>query len=241
MTMMYKEANLKVDEAVDTIAKFFNELISACVPGLVLVMGLGIMHLGPDYLLSLAKFGDGFGIGLIISGLLFAIGHVLLAVNQKAVKPVLNFIRVLKNFDENNAKGRQSYKWFAEIVESQQSSSSHVWGFNDLRSVALSVSTEAALLGRRFMFISLLCTGVGTALVIIGIDYLACMLLAPNLIYNYEHVAPWYVQTVLLFGTALLIFKQGDDFFSRAMTTPFSVAVAEIKIKSKNKLDESTS
>lgn len=232
--MVYKEINLKVDDAVDTIAKFFNDLISSCVPGMVLVIGLVVTHLGPTYLMSLAKFGDGVGVGLIIIGLLFAIGHVLLAVNQKALKPLLNLIRVLRTFDEDHAKKRQSFKWFAEIVDSEQGSNSTAWSFNDLRGVALSVSTEAALLGRRFMFISLLCSGVGTALVIIGIDYLMCLLFAPNFIYSYEHAMPWYVQAVLLFGTALLIFKQGDDFYSRAMTTPFSVAVAEIRIKKKS-------
>ncbi|MCS9379224.1 hypothetical protein N1E52_18205 [Pseudomonas aeruginosa] len=52
---------MKVDDAVETIAKFFNDLIGAWVPGSVLATGLAIMHLGPDYMRSLAKLGEGGG------------------------------------------------------------------------------------------------------------------------------------------------------------------------------------
>lgn len=222
---------MKVDDAVETIAKFFNDLIGAWVPGSVLAIGLVVMHLGPDHLQSLAKLGEGAGVALTLAGLLFALGHVLLAVNENAVKPFFKYAKILKAFDEVGARNRQSYKWFAELVEAQQGAGATAWGFHDLRSVALSVSAEAASLGRRFMFISLLCSGVGTALMIIGIDYLICLLLLPKLLYSYEQVAPWYVQALLLFGTALLLLKQGDIFYARAMTTPFSVAVAELKFK----------
>lgn len=229
--MVGKERNLKADNAVEIIAKFFNDLISAWVPGSVLAIGLAVMHLGPDHLHSLSKLGEGAGVSLTMTGLLFALGHVLLAVNENALKPIFNRTKILKAFNENEARGRQSYKWFAEIVEAQQGNGQTAWGFHDLRGVALSASAEAASLGRRFMFISLLCSGVGTALMIIGIDYLICLYFAPKFIYSYEQAAPWYAQAALLFGTALLLFKQGDGFYIRAMTTPFSVAVAEIKIK----------
>jgi hypothetical protein len=37
---------MKIEGATDTIAKFFNDLIGAWVPGAVLAIGLAIMHLG---------------------------------------------------------------------------------------------------------------------------------------------------------------------------------------------------
>lgn len=231
LTIKRKEISLKVDDTVETIAKFFNDLISTCVPGLVLIIGLVTMHLGPVHLQSLSKLTEGIG-GVAVTGLLFAIGHLLLAVNQNALKPLLNYTKILKVFDDNEAKKRLSYKWLAEVViNCQQVKEKAAWDFHDLRSVALSVSPEAAILGRRFMFISLLCSGVGTALLTIGIDYLICSFFAPSFIYSYEQAAPWYVQTILLFGAALLLFKQGADFYVRAMTAPFSVAVADIMMK----------
>lgn len=222
---------MKVDDAVETITKFFNDLIGAWVPGLVLATGLVVMHWGPEYIKSLVKFSEGAGAALTMAGLLFALGHLLLAVNEIAVKPLLGYFRIIGAFDEAKARGRQSYKLFSELVSSRQGGDQSAWQFHDLRSVALSVSDDAALLGRRFMFISLLCSGVGTALLLIVIDYLVCLFVFPELLYGYDRAAPWWVQAVLLFGATAFLFKQADAFYSRAMNTPFSIAVAELKFK----------
>jgi hypothetical protein len=222
---------VKVDDAVETITRFFNDLIGAWVPGLVLAIGLVIMHLGPDYIKLLAKLSDGAGVAMAMAGLLFALGHLLLAVNEAAMKPLLKFVKIISDFDESKARARQSYKLFNKLVDELQGAGQAVWQFHDLRSVALSISDEAASLGRRFMFISLLCSGVGTALVLIGVDYLICLSFLPELLYGYERVAPWGVQAILLFSAAVFLFKQANVFYARAMSTPFSVAFAEVKFK----------
>lgn len=223
---------MKVEEAADTIAKFFNDLIGAWVPGAVLAVGLVLMHLGPVQLQSIFKLGDTISASLTFAGVLFAVGHALLALHEQIVKKLLSSIGLATPFDEAGAKKRQSYEWFAELVKAQQSGAdAKNWTYNDLRSVALSVSTEAASLGRRFMFISLLCNGVGTALAIVAFDFAVCSLLFPQLLFAYDHAAPWLIQAVLLLGIALVLFKQGEVFYSRAMATPFSVAAAELKFK----------
>lgn len=225
---------MKANDAAETIAKFFNDLIGAWVPGSVLAFGLLVMHLGPKYLEVLVKLGSGAGVAFTVAGLLFALGHLILAVHENIVKPLLKRLNIWNVFDEMEARNRQSYIWFIKLVEIEQSSSQATWDFYDLRSVALSVSTEAASLGRRFMFISLLCSGVGTALIILSIDYLICLFFVPQLMYSYEQAAPWYIQVILLICAALILFKQGNVFYARAMTTPFSVAIAELKFKKDN-------
>lgn len=223
---------MKMEEAMETVAKFFNDLISGWVPGAGFAVGLALMHLGPIQLLSIFKFADSSAMALTVAGTLFALGHVLLAVHDHAVKRLLGWIKVSKKFDESDAKKRESYVWFAELAKVQQTDgNSKVWDYKDLRSVALSVSSEAASMGRRFMFVSLLCNGVGTALTIIAVDFLICHFTAPTLLYAYDHTAHWAVQVSLLFGVAWALFKQGEVFYSRAMATPFSIAVAELKFK----------
>jgi hypothetical protein len=223
---------MKVDEATDTIARFFNDLIGAWVPGSILAAGLAIMHLGPLKIQAILKLGDTTSAALTFAGILFAAGHALLAVHEQILKKLLANLKLTELFDEASAKKRQSYEWFAELVKAQQTGSgAKDWGYNDLRSVALSVSAEAASVGRRFMFISLLCNGVGTSLAILGFDLIACSLLSPNLLFPYDHAAPWPLQGILLLGTALALLKQGEVFYSRAMATPFSIAVAELKFK----------
>lgn len=221
---------MKVEEVIGTIAKFFNDLIGAWVPGAVLAVGLAVMHLGLAKVQGLAKIGGETGVMLIFAGLLFALGHTMSAVHEHALKPLLKLLRVTKSFDEAKAKKRESFEWFASMTKNAQGKGGQQsWSYNDLRSVALSISAEAASIGRRFMFISLLCNGVGTALVIMGVDYLACHFISPQLLHSYEQAAPWFVQVALLFGTAWLLFKRGDSFYERAMATPFSIAVAELK------------
>lgn len=223
---------MKIEQATDTIARFFNDLIGAWVPGAVLAFGLAIIHLGPTQLQSMLKLADTAPASLIFAGVLFAIGHALIAIHEQVLKKLLVKARLAKPFDEAEARMRKSYEWFAELARGPQGRSDHKdWGYNDLRSVALSVSTEAASLGRRFMFISLLCNGVGTALAILALDFVVCSLLLPQLLFSYNHAAPWLTQVFLIFGVALVLFKHGEGFYNRAMTTPFSVATAELKFK----------
>ena len=223
---------MKIDEATDTIAKFFNDLIGAWVPGAVLMVGLALMHLGPVQIESIFKLGETISASLTCAGVLFAIGHALLALHEQILKKLLSTVGIATPFDEVSAKRRQSYEWFAELVSAQQQGAGvNEWEYRDLRSVALSVSTEASSLGRRFMFISLLCNGVGTALAILAFDFAACSLLLPQVLFAYDYAAPWPIQAMLLLGIAWALFKQGEAFYSRAMATPFSIAAAELKFK----------
>ena len=95
----------------------------------------------------------------------------------------------------------------------------------------MSISSEAGSLARRFMFISLLCSGVGTSLIITGLDLLISHFLLTGLLYPYGAAAPFWLQILLIFGVALLLFRQADSFYGRAMVTPFSIAVADWKFK----------
>lgn len=221
-----------MEEAVETIAKFFNDLIGALVPGAVLAIGLTFMHLGPVQLQSIFKLLDSSAAVLTVAGLLFALGHVLLAVHEHSLKKLLMGVGISKKFDEAEAKKKETYVWFAKLVSTMQADScSKDWSYNELRSVALSVSSEAGAIGRRFMFISLLCSGVGVALLIIAFDFAICHLADPTLLHLYKNAAPFCVQVSLFFGVAWTLFKQGEVFYSRAMVTPFSIAVAELKFK----------
>jgi hypothetical protein len=228
---------MKVDDAVETLTRFFNDLIGSFVPGVVLAFGFCIMHLGPSKIADLAKSLDGAVLASLAVGLMFAVGHTLLALHEHAFQKALWACHLTKKFDEDKAKDRQSYKSFLDIVQGLekesdgQSQAPASWGYHDLRSVALTVSAEGATLGRRFMFISLLCNGVGTAMAIIALDYIACLAFAPKLLYPYAATAPWAVQIALMLLSSVVLFKQGETFYGRAMATPFSIAMAEIKLK----------
>jgi hypothetical protein len=226
---------MKVDDTVETITRFFNDLIGSIVPGVVLAVGLSVMHLEPAKIVEASKSLESASLALIVVGLLFAAGHAQMAIFELALQPLLLACRVVKVFDEVEAKNHQSYSLFSEMVNKLRSGdatqASSEWDYNDLRSVALSVSAEGASLGRRFMFISLLCNGVGTALVIMMVDFLSCLALNQKLLFPHVMAANWIVQSFLMLFAAAALFKRGEVFYGRAMATPFSIAVAELKLK----------
>jgi hypothetical protein len=223
---------MKAEEVTDTIAKFFNDLIGAWVPGTVLAVGLALMHLGPIQLQSIFKLGDTTSGALTFAGILFALGHALLALHEQVLTTPLTKFGLVKTFDEAKAKKRQSYEWFSELVKAQQTGAgAKDWDYNDLRSVALSVSPEAGSMGRRLKFLSLLCNGVGVALTIIALDFAMCSMFWPKLLFVYDHAVPWGVQVALMLGLAWALFRRGEVFSSQAKATPFAIAAAELKVK----------
>lgn len=229
---------MKIDDGIETLTKFFNDLIGTLIPGAVFVIGLGVMHLGPVKLLSLAKSIDNGIVASVFLALLFAVGHGLLAFHSVVLEQFLSDVRVTKLFDLKSAELKQSYVVFKKIVHEDAKTkgvmsevSDPAWGYNDLRSIALSVSTEASSLGRRFMFIALLCNGVGASLVLMFLDFLGCSLLYPKALFLYPNALPLWGQSLLLMFAAFAFFKRAEVFYSRAMTTPFAVAVAELTFK----------
>lgn len=233
---------MKMDDAIETITRFFNDLIGSIVPGVVLAVGLSIMHLGPAKIAEAGKSLENTTLTLTVVGLMFAAGHVLMAIFELALQPLLRACKIVKGFDEGAAKKRQSYKLFVEVVSKLRNvdvtQASPEWDYKDLRSVALSVSAEGASLGRRFMFISLLCNGVGAALVIMLVDFLSCLALNPKLLFSHVMAMNWVAQSVLILFASTALFKRGEVFYGRAMATPFSIAVAELKLKRENNVTE---
>jgi len=226
---------MKVDDAVETVTRFFNDLIGSLVPGAVLAVGLSVIHLGPGKIVEASKSLESAALALTVVGLMFAAGHLLMAVFEHALQPGLTFFRIIKKFDEEEAKKRQSYRLFAEVIRKLPGNDSGVssseWGYKDLRSVALSVTAEGASLGRRFMFISLLCNGVGTALLIMLLDFWGCLAFNHELLFPHATTVNWIVQSALMLCASAALFKRGEVFYGRAMTTPFSIAIAELKMK----------
>ncbi|MHB9100330.1 MAG: hypothetical protein ACYC2E_02265 [Sulfuricella sp.] len=234
---------MKADDAIETTTRFFNDLIGAIIPGAVLAVGLAIMHLGPlkNAAAVIPKDG-GFTVAILLS-VLFAAGHGLLAIHSLTLSLAAwsrKKLGLIKKDSDDPLASKQSYICFRDVVSAKlkkgasgeaNSQTSYAWGYHDMRSIALSVSTEASSLGRRFMFIGLLCNGVGTALVIMLLDFSFCVLFAPESLFPYPAAWSSPIQIgIMLFG-AIAFFERGKEFYARAMSTPFSVALTELAIK----------
>lgn len=227
---------MKIDDAVETIAHFFNDLIGTLIPGIVLVAGLLVMHIDmPIYMQGSVEHADGFLVFVLLS-LFFATGHAVLALHSALINPILRKSSFIPEDPLSKLSKKQPYLIFEKLMSTRMGElplgksteqGDAKWSYNDLRSLAFTISPEAASLGRRFMFISLLCNGVATAIFILLLDYVVCVMIAPHLIVQYESALPVLMQVILLISVAGLLFKRGEEFYARAMSAPFPVALSE--------------
>jgi hypothetical protein len=230
---------VKLDDALQTIMHFFNDVIGAVIPGLVLATGILLIHRGMYTGAILTNYSSN---GLLISMILvlsFATGHGLLAIYNEIFDPFLKLLKIIKG-DKVTEKleTRRTYQLFKDMIEGKinkhpifsTNNSSPSWCFHDLRSVALSVSKEGASLGRRFMFISLLCNGIGTALILLAIDYVICFIWLREVLESYPNVLHPAGQLLIMVLFGVFFIRRGDTFYKRAMLTPFSIAVTELLV-----------
>jgi hypothetical protein len=245
---------MSAGDAVESISVFFNDLVGAVVPASVWALGIVVMHVGFGSVLSAPAF-DGVAWPLFAVGVLFAAGHLLLAVYEpinwalvlvhakmaKAVEahPWLRQVGLEKlstticAYEEVAGSNRNSYILFAKAERSNSMlvlGENEEWLPRDLRSFAMTLSPAGEALGRRFMFIALLCRGTGTALVLLALQFSVVRLIAPESLYSYSVALPWWLQVGLLLGAAYLLFIRETTFFARAMATPFACAIAELSI-----------
>jgi len=246
---------MNLDAALQGITHFFNDIIGAVVPGFVLLAGLVVMYEGLLTKQELALITSNQYLILIILAVSFVTGHVLLAAYKDFIEVVFRYkgfevlsckfkMRRLINGSKENMQSivaAKPYLLFKSVFESRMSKNLGTefqlniegWSFHDLRSMAMSLSSEAASLGQRFMFISLLCNGVGTALILLWLNFLACIYFAPHLLRNYSYALPATVQLLILIFSAVFLIRRGDEFHKRALSVPFCVVNSSIWIQDK--------
>lgn len=233
---------MKLDEAIETTTRFFNDLIGSVIPAIVLIVGLSLMHLGPFKIFDAGTLLSNATLTFVAVGLMFAGGHILTALFDYALHPTLRAFRIVKKFDETKMMDHLSYQVFAAEIDKFVGPMSMLrgdeWNYHDLRSIALSLSSDGASLGRRFMFISLLCNGVGTALIIVLLDFIGCLIFDPKILFPYPMAVNWGVQSALLLAASIAMFKRGENFYGRALATPFPIALAELMLRKENNVGE---
>lgn len=230
---------MKVDDAVETITRFFNDIIGSLIPGMVLGSGLAIMHAGsPSKIVEYFGKDAGLSVAVLLT-LSFATGHCLMSIYTVAVEPFLKSMGIMKKDVLASLAKKPSYEVFRDLVldllkkkhtANTNSAFPAEWGYHDLRNLAMSISSEGASLGRRFMFISLLCSGVGTALLIMLLDFLCSSQFAPQLLFPFSVALPATIRALMLIVAAFFFFRRGEMFFGLAMATPFPIALTELSL-----------
>ena len=239
---------MKSEDVLSGIGHFFNDFVGAVVPGLVFLVLFALLHPGlwPNARFSISP--DSSLALLSITGISFAAGHGLLGFYYNVMERVLIKIRW---FDDRRGKKRYVVRDQETILAEATSSATFQLTKNliiekfgsflpaiptrasEVRNLAMTFSKESATLGRRFMFIALLGQATGAALVVLAIETalvaITCSVLErESVLIAYPVSWGIIVQTIILVLVAIVFFRRGDEFHSRAMKTPFSVAPVEI-------------
>lgn len=223
---------MKPESALQSFALFFNDIVGAVIPGALLISGLIVMHFGP---LSKAQLEMLSSVWYVVVLFAFAGGHFLAGFHATLMEKPLQWTRILPTSASVRAtiERSQPYEMFRASASEKAkvefpTLSLSTWGFNDIRSFAMTLSNEASTVGRRFMFISLLCSGVGAALFALALDFLASALWWPGLLAKYEFAPPMLLQVALMVAASVLCLIRGAEFQRRALSTPFSIALATL-------------
>ncbi len=121
------------------------------------------------------------------------------------------------------------YKQFSKLIDTKADSNQRIevdyfQSFNNLRSMAMTISKEGGETARRFRFISLFCFGIAMAIMVLGVVdiYASCS----------------YEKLTLYFLVFFLFYTRGISFEFRALNIPFPVALSEILFNLEESGDE---
>lgn len=211
-------------DGVSTFFHYFNDIIGMVLPGLIFLCGLGFLQAYDLQLLKDKLAPYDWLAWFFAIGISYTLGHVFLGIHKVVSKCSKKVVSKWTNGKTNASPSFSSpsycaFKGIAENELQKKGQGSQSLSDHDIRSVAMSVSTIAAELGRRFMFLSLFCNGTATSLLALFIWSLSC---GP-----YNDVGVWAARAGLALGALVLLYR-GEEFEARALRVPFPVALSSI-------------
>jgi hypothetical protein len=251
---------MKSENVLSGLTHFFNDFVGAVIPGLVLVVLFYVLHPGLPIPTGIGVSPDGVMALLIVIGICFAAGHGLLGLYYDFLE---QWLKLVPWFSDSKGKKRYLVRDMKTIEAEAESSGSfklakclvdrefeklpitrNEFSVFEVRNLAMTLSQESATLGRRFMFIALLCQGTGTAIFVLALESIVlgsvCTLLSwRNVITIYPTWWVYGIQTFILLLISLVFFRRGDTFYSMAIKTPFSVAPVDIVRADRNESKKS--
>jgi hypothetical protein len=227
---------MKIDDALQTFTHFFNDIIGTLIPGMVLGVGIVIIHKGLLTAMEMSSVTKNSYLIFLAVALSFAVGHAILGIHGVLIAPLLKRIGLATKLPKESIETSRSFILFKAYLSESTAGNSlwqtapavPDWNFSEIRNVAMSVAGEGASVGRRFMFISLLSNGVGTALWILALDFYLLSLVAPKLLIQSGYAWPPALQAIVLIGVGAMCFRHADEFHRRSLSAPFAIAVAAL-------------
>jgi len=215
-----------MSDIVGVIDHFFNDIIAQIIPGFFYIILLGIAF---DIPIASSPY-----LWITIVAISYLLGHLLLALS-KELELIFERFKGAITSPEFYFKKKPIYSQFIEILNKQELKSKKYQSlilqnnlsFYDYRSIAMSLVSEGATLGRRFMFIHLCCKGTMMSVLLGGPFALVKMKSDFELPLSLSIFFAIMLVMVVIYPLQV----RAKEFFERSMMIPFSCAVSEMVVK----------
>lgn len=229
---------MKFTELIAALEKFLNDILGNVIPGGLLLLGLGYLGIPKMMGIEPLDMSEG-GVVFVVVIIAYVLGHFIDELNR--------FIRSKNRSEPHERKQEKSLKtdhsflifasWLGKQVDQMGLDRKFLKEYGvtdtqrdidigDLRSIAMSLSSEGTFLSRRFKFIELCCRGTATALAGLAVIALG------QIIYNVGYKLPAQKNLLLFILCAMpvawLLYARARTFRARSATVCYDCAVAEI-------------
>ncbi|MBN9657099.1 MAG: hypothetical protein J0H49_02920 [Acidobacteria bacterium] len=242
---MADDKSPKAGDLVTTVERFFLDIIGSIIPGGLLIAGWTLLFGVPA---MPGKWPSSFSHGLdwALVALAYVLGHFISSIGQKLTKIGSSINAALTRSSKSTGEPdpittSPTYVAFLRRAVDRWPSYATIPAgeLHDWRNIAMSLLTpDQNHTVYRFMFISLMSLGVGTVVVL-----LAAAWLIAKWALSFSFLQPWgsslFPQVpaldlgvlALAVITAYFFFDRRAEFYSRAVRTPFSIALVNLEMQ----------
>lgn len=222
---------MKANDVINTIERFFLDIIGVCIPGGLLLLGFAALADGAFAVPSWWPFppADSFGWVTAI-GSAYVLGHASTTLAETLVLPLLGRVQPkwLPSEIVQKLEGDATVSAFKTFLRSQPLLAAAAGAGQDpplghWRSLALGLVTPGgAQLTYRFMFISLLSLGVGVNLMVLAAAFGIQAAIKGTLTIGL------CVALAVAIGVALCLVQNFAAFRKRSLIVPFGMALTTV-------------
>jgi hypothetical protein len=186
-------------DLIKSLREYFNDFVGAIVPGAVLGAGLTVQWAGAIPSDAISRYWGEWS-WLPALAAMFAAGHTLLALHSYFIS------LISRDRAQSKVRANRSFEDYESFFKERLALAGLKSGdFHLLRNYAMSASTAASEIGRRFMFLALFCYGTATACAALSVS---------TLMASYFGYGSWgatkVTSALLLAAAVLLLDKRGS-------------------------------
>jgi hypothetical protein len=239
---------MNLSDLFDVFNKFFSDIVSSIIPGVVLIIGFWFIFNQPSFLnniVSIPPVESSSWIFLTISS--YMLGHIISSIGESLLLPAIEFIfqklnhacfmtreQIIQKFRDRSdykiaiKRMNELYKFSEDDIQDKD--------FKFWRNLALATTQDNNHLVYRFTSLYLLNLGVATGLLIVSFLWVIFAITEKMHCFLISFLPINIPLVALLIFSSFCFIERYYQFFRRSIQTPFGMALVKLAEKElKNK------